>query len=85
MKEFSYVITDPQGMHARPAGKITAIAKQYRSYTTLWTKSGSTDIKKLLQFMGSDVKPDEKIVVRVEGSDEDICAAALETAFKKYL
>ena len=29
MKEFTYTIQDPQGMHARPAGKIAAIAQSY--------------------------------------------------------
>ena len=85
MKEFSYVITDPNGMHARPAGRITAVAKQYKSYTTLWYKAGNSDIKKLLQFMGSNVKENEKVIVRVEGVDEDTCAEALEKAFKENL
>ncbi|MBQ0064925.1 MAG: HPr family phosphocarrier protein [Firmicutes bacterium] len=85
MKEFRYTITDQQGMHARPAGRITAVAKQFKSYTTLWTKEGSFDIKKLLQFMGSNVKCEDTIVVRVEGIDEEECAIALENAFKENL
>lgn len=85
MKEFSYIVQDPQGMHARPAGIITAVAKGYKSYTTLWTKNGSADIKKLLQFMGSGVVQGDKVFVRVEGVDEEACAAVLEKTFKENL
>lgn len=72
-------------MHARPAGIITAKAKQFKSYTTLWTSKGSADIKKLLQFMGSNIKQNEKVIVRVEGIDEEECAKVLEAAFKENL
>ncbi|MBP3926682.1 MAG: HPr family phosphocarrier protein, partial [Clostridium sp.] len=31
MREFKYVITDPQGIHARPAGELVTEAKKYTS------------------------------------------------------
>lgn len=35
MKEFSYTITDPVGIHARPAGLLAKAAKAYQSIVTL--------------------------------------------------
>ena len=35
MKEFTYTITDPVGIHARPAGLLTKAAKAYQSVVTL--------------------------------------------------
>ena len=29
MKEFKYVITDPEGIHARPAGELVKAAKEF--------------------------------------------------------
>ena len=29
MREFKYVITDPEGIHARPAGELVKEAKKY--------------------------------------------------------
>ena len=29
MKEFKYVITDPEGIHARPAGELVKAAKAF--------------------------------------------------------
>ena len=31
MKEFQYVITDPEGIHARPAGLLVKEAKKFES------------------------------------------------------
>ncbi len=31
MKEFKYVITDPEGIHARPAGLLVKQAAEYKS------------------------------------------------------
>ena len=41
MKEFKYVITDPEGIHARPAGELVKAAKEFQSAITL-TKDGKT-------------------------------------------
>ena len=30
MKEFKYTITDPEGIHARPAGELVKAAKELR-------------------------------------------------------
>ena len=35
MKEFNYTITDPQGIHARPAGVLVKEAAKYQSTITL--------------------------------------------------
>ena len=31
MKEFKYTITDPEGIHARPAGELVKAAKEFAS------------------------------------------------------
>ncbi len=35
MKEFKYVITDPEGIHARPAGELVKAAKEFAANITL--------------------------------------------------
>ena len=35
MKEFKYIITDPLGMHARPAGMLVKAAAPYASKVTV--------------------------------------------------
>lgn len=36
MKEFEYTITDPQGIHARPAGLLVKEAKKFESAITIF-------------------------------------------------
>lgn len=35
MKEFKYVVTDPEGIHARPAGILVKQAAGYKSAVTI--------------------------------------------------
>lgn len=49
MKEFIYTVTDPQGIHARPAGELVKLAKEFTSSVTIQkTESQETARKSLL-------------------------------------
>lgn len=85
MKQFSYVIKDKEGIHARPAGVVVAEAKKYASNVTIENKGKSADLKRIFGVMSLCVKCGEEVVVKVEGSDEDKAAQAIETVFKGNL
>lgn len=85
MKSFNYVITDQEGIHARPAGEFVKAAKGFASSVKI-TKAGKTaDAKKIFGLMGLGVKQGEEIMVQIEGEDEESAAAALETFLKENL
>ena len=85
MKSFQYVITDAEGIHARPAGDFVKAAKGFASSVTI-TKGGKTvDAKKIFGLMGLGVKQGEEVTIDVEGEDEEAAAAALETFLKENL
>jgi len=77
MKKFAYTIKDPNGIHARPAGALVKVAKGFDSTVTVTNGEKSCDMKKLLALMGMAIKQGDTITVQVEGSDEDVCAAAV--------
>ena len=85
MKSFTYVITDKEGIHARPAGLVVAEAKKYASVVTIENKGKKADLKRIFGVMGLCVKSGEQIVVSVEGADEEAAAAAIEKVFKENL
>ena len=85
MKEFKYVITDPEGIHARPAGIHVKQAAGYQSAVTIAKGEKSADAKRIFGVMGLGVKTGEEITITVEGADEDTAAAELETFFKENL
>ena len=53
MKEFTYTITDPNGIHARPAGLLVKQLKAYKSTVTIFKGDKNVDMKKLLALMGT--------------------------------
>lgn len=82
MKEFKYVITDPEGIHARPAGELVKAAKDFTCSVTL-TKDGKTgDCKRIFGIMGLAVKAGNEITLTFDGADEDDAYEAV-TAFVK--
>jgi Phosphotransferase System HPr (HPr) Family len=85
MKEFTYVITDKEGIHARPAGELVKLAKSYASSVSVIKEGKKADAKKVFGLMGLGVKQGMEITVQVEGEDEETAAAALETFLKDNL
>jgi phosphocarrier protein len=75
MKDFSYVIKDEIGIHARPAGMLAKEAKAFASRITIDANGKSADVTRLMAVMGLGVKQGTEVVIRAEGSDED---AAIE-------
>ena len=79
MKQFQYVVTDPIGIHARPAGLLVKEAKALDSTITIEKVGGkSAAATKLMAVMGLGVKTGETITFTIEGGDEEASAAAVE-------
>lgn len=79
MKQFTYTITDPVGIHARPAGLLAKAAKALDSTVTIAKADGKSAVAtKLMAVMGLGVKTGETITFTIEGGDEEASAAAME-------
>lgn len=85
MKEFTYTITDREGIHARPAGQLVKEAAKFQSAVTIHKGEKSGDAKRIFAVMGLAVKCGEEIRVCAEGADEAEAAAAVETFLKEHL
>ena len=86
MKEFNYVVNDPLGLHARPAGLLAKAAKAYADTTITITKGAKTiKATQLMMIMGLAVKNGDEVTVRAEGPSEDAALAAMEDFFKTNL
>ena len=86
MKQFTYTITDPVGIHARPAGLLVKAVKALDSAVTIAKADGkSAGGAKLMALMGLGIKQGETVTVTLEGSNEDANAASLEQFFKDNL
>lgn len=85
MRAFNYIVTDPIGLHARPAGLLVKEVKKYDSLVTISKEGTSTDAKKLMMLMALGVKCGDEITVEVTGPDEDVAVSELEEFFKANL
>jgi phosphocarrier protein len=75
MKEISYTIKDPLGIHARPAGLLIKKLEEFSSEVTI-TRGSDSCGKKLLALMKMRVKPGDTLALRFEGADEAAAAGA---------
>ena len=55
MKSFEYTITDPVGIHARPAGILVKEIKKYASTVTVIKGEKSVNALKLMALMGMGI------------------------------
>ena len=85
MKELKYVITDPEGIHARPAGELVKAVKDFQSAITISKDGKSADAKRIIGIMGLAVKKGQEISVTAEGEDEASAIAAIDTFLKENL
>jgi len=85
MKQFTYVIKDKEGIHARPAGVVVGEAKKYACAVTIENKGKSADLKRIFGVMSLCVKSGEEVLVKCDGADEEAAAAALEKVFQDNL
>lgn len=85
MQSFTYTITEPVGIHARPAGLLVKEIKNYQSTVTVTKGDKSVNALKLMALMGMGIKCGDTVTVTVEGSDEDTTAPALKRFFETNL
>lgn len=80
MKQFTYTITDPLGLHARPAGQLVKAVKAMDSSVTIAkTNRGKfVSASKLMSIMSLGVRTGETVTVRVEGGSEEENATSVK-------
>lgn len=86
MKQFTYTIKDPLGIHARPAGMLAKTAKSFAD-TTITVTKGEVTVKasQLMKLMALTVKQGDVITVFAEGGNEDAAIIAMSDFFTNNL
>ncbi len=86
MKEFTYSVKDPLGIHARPAGMLAKLAKPFADTTITITKGEKTvKATQLMMIMSLAVKNGDTVTVKAEGPAEDEAIAAAKKFFEENL
>ena len=78
MKEFEFVVTDPQGIHARPASIFVQTATKFKSKVQIQAKGKTVDAKSILMIMSMGLVKGTEITIVADGPDEAEAAKALK-------
>ena len=84
MKEFTYTIVDKDGMHARPAGRLAACAKQFASVISVRANGKTADAKRLIALMMLGAVCGTTLTFSINGEDENRAALELENFCHKH-
>ncbi len=79
MITFEYVIKDENGLHARPAGSLVKLAKEFSSEIEISKGGKKESAKKLMMLMGMGISKGDCITVTVSGRDEKSAAESIKS------
>ncbi len=85
MKEFNYVITDPEGIHARPAGLLVKAVKEFSCDIKIAKGGKEMSAKAIFGVMGLGAKKGDEVTLRFDGEDEDAAYEAISKFMKENL
>ncbi len=66
-ERFEYTVTDPNGLHARPAGLLVRKVQELSGEVTVEYKGKTANLKKLLAVMGLGIHGGDTVTITVEG------------------
>ncbi|HAJ74011.1 MAG TPA: HPr family phosphocarrier protein [Lachnospiraceae bacterium] len=86
MKKFSYVITDNEGIHARPAGQLVKLVKEFKDTDITIAKDGKVvKASKTLGVMSLGAKKGSEVEFVFEGPSEEAACEAVSAFMKENL
>ena len=70
-------VTNPTGLHLRPAGLLCRTAMKFKSSINFTYKTTTANAKSVLSVLGACVKCGDEITLICEGADEQEALAAV--------
>lgn len=78
-------VTNPTGLHLRPAGNLCKEAMKYKSMITFQFRDTTANAKSVLSVLGACVKSGDEITLICEGEDEQEALDALTATVESGL
>ncbi|HWP51581.1 MAG TPA: HPr family phosphocarrier protein [Clostridia bacterium] len=83
MKQRTLTLTNPTGLHARPAAEMVKAAAKFKSSITLEGNGKKADAKSIILVLGLGLRQDDVITIRAEGEDEEAAVQLLVELVKQ--
>lgn len=85
MKVRDVIVTNPSGIHARPASNLVKLANTFNSSIFI-SKNGSLyNAKSILNLLAAEIHRGSEIKIHADGSDEDAALDAIAEAISSGL
>ena len=81
-KELSFVVSDPVGLHARPATVAVNAASKFKSEVKITYKGRSVNMKSIMGVMSLGIPTQSEITISTEGDDEEDAIVAIEEVLR---
>ena len=82
VKGFEIVIRDEKGIHARPAGELVSVAKQFECSLCITYQKRTSSLKSITGVMSLGITSGAKVKIQAEGPDENEALKAIKQAFE---
>ena len=81
MKILDIIITDPEGLHARPASRLVGLCHNYDSDITINSNGIKANGKNITEVLALGAEKDDRIEIEISGNDESAAKHALGDLF----
>lgn len=86
MKSLDFVVQDPCGLHARPAGVLANFAREHTDAAiTVQAKGKCVNLADIMPLLSLRLRCGDSITFRVEGSDEENISQKLKALLESTL
>jgi len=75
-------LTNKTGLHARPAARLVQTTRKFRSKVYIIKGGQQADAKSIIRILSLGAEQGDKIIVTVEGEDEEVAFEALTTLIR---
>lgn len=83
METIKVVITDPVGLHARPASLVVQEANKFNSEIFIEFNGNKANLKSIMSVMAMGVKTGEEIEIQADGEDAAEAISSIKSAMEQ--
>lgn len=83
MKQNTLTLTNPTGLHARPAAELVKAAAKFKSHITLEGNGKIADAKSIIMVLGLGLRQNDSITICAQGEDEEKAVQILTELVKQ--
>lgn len=83
MKKIEYLVSNPNGIHARPCALLAQCCVNYKSSVTVSANGKTASGENVLALLSLQAKENDVLTFEIEGEDEEQCLTEIQDVLEK--